>query len=310
MTTPLPQTKTSTQFEDALRAVGVWKKLNPGRLPALSRDDADEARVCMWLASQSRRSEHLSPGEVIMLNRTFPQWRRVRLEPFDIRLHEVVLFRAAHGRLPECASADEDEAALGSWLARKASRARDSTLLLRESSGLDSALPGWRECRSGRDARIVPMPVRKPRKKHSPRLTWDDRLAELTALVQDAHRPPMKDKPEEQSLARWLLAQQTAIKKGTLDYSRIHRLLLVISDTPAISFRPDSQTFSDMLERLRRAVPPGTQPLLTRLFPFPDQESKSWSEAANILFYREELTPDQIDATDRLLSDWRDYRRV
>lgn len=311
MTTPLPSAYDSNLFEEQLRAVGVWGRRNRGKLPRLSRENPVESQVCMWLASQTRRAAHLTPSEVVLLNRTFPQWRKVRLEPFDIRLHEVGVFLDRKGHLPSPESEDEEESRLGSWLARKASRARDSTILLRESSALDSSLPGWRGARCDHDARVIPITRARPaRRDVAPRKTWDDRLSELRELVESAHRPPVKGLPEEQSLAKWLMEQQSSIRHGRIDYTRIHRLLLILTDNPAITFRPSEEQFSDMLDRLRDVVSGQQLPIQTRLVSFSDHEMRSWSEAANILFYRGELTDDQVSNLDSLLSDWRDYRRV
>lgn len=299
--------------DQALAACATWAKRNPGRVPRLNRLDHLESRVAMWLAEQNRRADSLTPGDILSLNSTFPMWRRVSVDPFEAKLHHIALFSDEHTRLPSPASEDAAERNMGEWLARKASRGADGTLLLREAKSLDTALPGWRDVKRTSPGRMTPMPKRslsdkKPAKRRRVR-TWESTYREFREFHEKAHRTPMRSKPDEQVLARWVDSQRTSISAGRLDDHRLYQFLAVVADSTLIILRPNPEQFDLGVERLRASLERSGSSTLVH----PDPEDDGllqWLTCANIFYFRGELSEEQTAALDSVDSEWREFRRV
>lgn len=301
-----PHTPLSAQSEAGLRSLGVWSRMHRGRLPKLNPSDPAETRLCLWLNHLNETED--ASGLSSILNSVFPEWRRVRVSTFDIRLHEVIVLIGRTGSVPSPDSEDERERSLALWLCRKSSRAADGTILLAESRALDANVPGWRKMRSNSVARVTPISAargkRAPRKK--PKRTWDERLEELRDLYSSSHRTPIRYKPDEQALAQWLVGQQGAIRKGSLSEEKTLRLLLVLGDTMSVTFKPNEERFEEMAERCR-VVLAGSRYSGDALG---HAEVSEWVQSANIYFYRGELSDQSIALADSIMDDWREFRRV
>lgn len=297
--------------ERALHAVAAWSQQNRGRLPRLRRDDPSESQVCLWLAARSQNADSLIQGDIILLNRTFPDWRRVRLSQFDIRLYEVAVFLDRNGTLPSSSADDVREKHLAEWLTRKSSRAKDGTILLSEAAALDREIPGWRGLRCVGEARIVPMPKRSlaepsVRKKRVV-VDWNERVRELRRFVAEAHRTPLRTKPDEQVLARWVAAQQLAVRNGRLSDRQMLTFLQAITDIPSITLTPHPETFAARAAELADVL--GGSRKITASADV-DEHLRDWVVSANILYFRQELSEDQVASLDLILDEWREYRYV
>lgn len=295
--------------EQRLALVASWRRSNPGRLPRMNRHDRVEAHICQWLAAQNRRGSLITTAEVGILSRVFPEWRRVRVDTFDIYLYETCVFIDANDRFPDAKSDISTERRLGEWLARKASRGRDGTLLLSEVRALTDAIPEWRSASPGA-GRVVPMPKRseKPVVPRQPRATWEDRMQQLEDFYSDAHRTPLRTKPDEQVLAKWLMTQQNDIASGKLSIDRTHRILRVLTDNPVISFNPNPESFTEWLSRLAEHYQRNS--ISSMQYPHDGPRGLwEWVESMNVFYYRDELTTDQIRSLDAVDTTWRERRR-
>lgn len=295
--------------DQRLALIASWRRSNPGRLPKLNRHDRIEAHICQWLAAQNRRGSLITASEIGILTRIFPEWRRVRVDTFDIYLYETCVFIDTNGRLPDAKSTIASERRLGEWLARKASRGKDGTLLLSEARTLTEAIPQWRGASPGA-GRVVPMPKRseKPVVQRQSRATWEDRMQQMEDFYTDAHRTPLRSKPDEQILAKWLMTQQNEIASGALTIDRMHRLIRLLGDNPVISFNPDSESFDRWLRGLSAYY--GSKNISSMQHPHDGPGGLwEWVETMNFFYYRGELTPDQVQALDAVDTNWREKRR-
>lgn len=310
MSTVATDSKMQPWDDQRLALIASWRRNNPGKLPTLNRSDRTEAHICQWLAAQNRRGDLITQSEIILLNSIFPDWRRVRIDTFSIYLYETCVFVDRSGRLPSAKSNDTSERRLGEWVARKASRAKDGTLLLSEIRSLNGAIPGWRDAIRG-EGRVAPMPKRsaaRPKPDRTPHASWDDRMSQMESFYRESHRPPLRMKPDEQVLANWLMAQQTGISEGTLSVDRTHRLMKLLTDDPTISFRPNSDEFDLWLESLRASYADSG---ITHMN-YPSDGGAllwEWLETMNFFYYRGELSDDQVSALDAVDTTWRERRR-
>ncbi|WP_251153807.1 DEAD/DEAH box helicase [Cellulosimicrobium sp. Marseille-Q4280] len=115
------------------------------------------------------------------------------LEPWELLADRAAAFRAAHGRHPNRASADEQERRLAAWLndQRQAERAR--RLSASRRAHLDRTYPDWSESREA---------------------GWLDAADRLAAFMRAHDRTPSShsSNPEERALGQWLNVQRGAIR--------------------------------------------------------------------------------------------------
>lgn len=262
----------------AVRAIREWMSRNPGSFPQLRLDSMLESNICLWLSSRSERSDSMSMEETLFLNAVFPGWQSVVTSRFERNLFEARVFHSKHLRFPSAEADESNERVLGQWIARKASRRRDHSILLAEKKALDKHLPGWHESVPQSACRIVPLSVRAKRSQRTTisagtRSGWTKRFAEMKAFYQKAHRLPSRSVADEQILARWVETQRQRLRRGSMTLDDGIAFLEVVKNEDTLVLKVSDTGFETYLKRLD-----GLQPHQALAFLRLLDESRSLSE--------------------------------
>ena len=174
----------SHSFSDTLNELVAWRAAHDRAWPSANSDDVVERSLGHWLENQRRRTERGSARD-LELEECLPGWRGTYGRTWEIRLADLIYWRALHDqRWPSSKAKDPDERTLGSWLYDQRHRGTAE-----HEAILDLVLPGWR---SSREA------------------AWHATLDRVTTWRKRHHRLPAtsSDDPEERQLGIWISTQR------------------------------------------------------------------------------------------------------